>query len=124
MGTPATVDDYMAALPAGPRRTLEKLRATIKAIVPEATETISYQMPAFRLHGRFLVSFAAFKDHCSFFPASHRVVETLGHDVQPYLSGKGTLRFTVEEPIPAPLVRKIVKARIEETMEAAARKPE
>ena len=65
MATPTSVEDYLAALPEEPRTALEKLRKTIKAAAPDATETISYQMPAFKDHGRFLVSYAAFKDHCS-----------------------------------------------------------
>lgn len=116
MATPSSVEDYLAALPAGPRAALEELRKTIKAAAPEATETISYQMPAFQQDGRFLVSYAAFKDHCSLFPASGKVLEALGEELKPYFSGKGTLRFTAAEPIPAALVRKIVKVRIEETV--------
>jgi uncharacterized protein YdhG (YjbR/CyaY superfamily) len=71
-------------------------------------------MPAFKDHGRFLVSYAAFKDHCSLFPASKAVMESLGEELEPYFSGKGTLRFSVDEPIPSILVERIVKARIEE----------
>ncbi|HYT80817.1 MAG TPA: DUF1801 domain-containing protein [Actinomycetota bacterium] len=114
MATPTSVEDYLAAVPEKSRAALEKLRKTIKAAAPEATETISYQMPAFKDHGRFLVSYAAFKDHCSLFPASNAVMEALGEELNPYFSGKGTLRFTADKPIPAALVKKIVKARIEE----------
>jgi uncharacterized protein YdhG (YjbR/CyaY superfamily) len=114
MTTPTSVDGYLAAVPEGPRAALQRLRATIKAAAPEAIETISYQMPAFKLHGRFLVSYAAFKDHCSLFPASHAVTEVYGKELRPYLSGKGTIRFTVEKPLPEALVTKIVEARIEE----------
>ena len=114
MAGPTSVDDYLAAVPEGPRAALEKLRKTIKAAAPEATETISYQMPTFKLDGRFLVSYAAFKNHCSLFPASQAVLQAHGEAVKPYFSGRGTLRFTVEEPIPAGLVKKIVKTRIEE----------
>ena len=114
MAAPTGVDDYLAALPDAARAALEKLREVIKAAAPEATETISYQMPAFRVGGRFLVSYAAFKDHLSLFPASYAVMETLGDELEPYVSGKGTLRFTADKPIPAELVTKIVKARIEE----------
>jgi uncharacterized protein YdhG (YjbR/CyaY superfamily) len=81
---------------------------------PEATETIAYQMPAFKDHGRFLVSYAAFKDHCSLFPASYAVIEALGEELKPYFSGKGTIRFQAHKPLTAALVKKIVKARIEE----------
>jgi uncharacterized protein YdhG (YjbR/CyaY superfamily) len=111
---PTSVEDYLAALPEGQRVVLEELRKTIRAAAPEAIETISYQMPAFKEQGRFLVSYAAFKDHCSFFPASNAVIEALGEELKPYFSGKGTLRFTADKPLPAALVKKIVKARIEE----------
>ena len=114
MAAPTSVEDYLAALPAAERAALEKLRKTIKAAAPDATETISYQMPAFKEHGRFLVSYAAFKDHCSFFPASLAVIEAHKEELTPFVSGKGTLRFTPDEPIPAALVRKIVEARIAE----------
>lgn len=121
MATPPSVDAYLAALPAAPRNTLERLRKTIKAAAPEATETISYQMPAFKQDGRFLVSYAAFKNHCSLFPASARVLEEHGEELKPYFSGKGTLRFTTDNPIPTALVRKIVKTRIEENAALARR---
>ena len=114
MAAPTSVEDYLAALPEEPRAALEKLRKTIKAAAPQATETISYQMPAFKLHGRFLVYYAAFKDHCSLFPASKAVMEALREELKPYFSGKGTLRFHADKPIPAALVRKIVRVRIEE----------
>src|SRR5688500_18019315 len=114
MPGPTSVDDYLAALPEAPRAALEKLRETIKAAAPEATETISYQMPTFKQDGRFLLSYAAFKDHCSLFPASAKVLEAHGEELKPYFSGKGTLRFTADRPIPAALVKKIVKTRIEE----------
>ena len=71
-------------------------------------------MPAFKDHGRFLVSYAAFKDHCSLFPASKAVREALGEELEPYFTGKETIRFHADEPLPAPLVKKIVKTRIEE----------
>jgi uncharacterized protein YdhG (YjbR/CyaY superfamily) len=114
MAEPAGVEDYLAALPEDQRAALEKLRETIRAAAPEATETISYQMPTFKLRGRVLVYYAAFKDHCSLFPASEAVMEALGEELKPYFSGKGTLRFTPDKPIPVAIVKKIVKARIEE----------
>jgi len=114
MAGPTSVEDYLAALPQESRAALEKLRKTIRAAAPEATETISYQMPTFKDQGRFLVSYAAFKDHCSLFPASKAVMESHGEELKPYFSGKGTLRFTADKPIPAALVKKIVKTRIEE----------
>jgi uncharacterized protein YdhG (YjbR/CyaY superfamily) len=118
---PKSVDDYLAALPQEQRAALEKLRKTIRAAAPEATEAISYQMPAFKDHGRFLVSYAAFKDHCSLFPASYAVMEALEEELKPYFSAKGTLRFTPDKPIPAALVKKIVKARLRENAERGQR---
>ena len=117
MAGPETVEEYLAALPAPEREALERLRATIRSVVPEATESISYQMPAFKLHGRFLVSYAAFHDHCSMFPANDRVREACGDALTPYLSGKGTLRFSVDRPMPAALVKKIVRTRAKEALE-------
>lgn len=119
MTAPTSVEDYLAALPEEPRAALEKLRKTIKTAAPDAIETISYQMPAFKDQGRFLVSYAAFKDHCSLFPASEAVLEALGEELKPYFSGKGTIRFHADKPLPAALVKKIVKVRLEEN---AARK--
>ena len=78
MAASTSVEEYPAAFPEESRAALERLRKTIRAAAPEATETISYQMPAFKDHGRFLVSYAAFKDHCSLFPASNGVMEELG----------------------------------------------
>ena len=111
---PTSVDDYLAALPAEPRAALEQLRQTIKAAAPEATELISYQMPAFRDRGRLLVSYAAFKNHCSLFPMSMKVIEEHREELGPHYTGKGTIRFTADTPLPTALVEKLVKARIEE----------
>jgi uncharacterized protein YdhG (YjbR/CyaY superfamily) len=115
MAAPTSVEDYMAALPDERRAVLEELREAIKAAAPEATETIAYQMPAFRSHGRqFLVSYAAYKNHYSLFPASGAVVEALGEELTPYLAGKGTIRFPVDRPLPAALVTKVAKVRLAE----------
>ena len=120
MATPTSIEDYLAALPEEQRAALEQLRETIRAAAPRATEKISYAMPAFEQDGRFLVSYAAFKDHCSLYPASTAVMEALGAELETYFSGKGTLRFRADEPIPAALVKKIVRVRLEEN---AARRP-
>jgi len=121
MAAPTGVEDYLAALPVGSRAALEKLRKTIKAAAPGATEAISYQMPAFKDHGRVLVYYAAFKDHYSLFPASTAVMETLGDELKPYISGKATIRFEADKPLPTGLVKKIVRARLKEN--AARRDP-
>src|SRR6186997_378190 len=110
MGTPSTVDEYLAGLPEDRRAVMEALRRTVKAAAPDAAETIAYQMPALRSHGgQFLVSYAAYKRHYSLFPASGAVVEALGEELTPYLSGRGTIQFPAGEPIPTALVSKILK---------------
>jgi uncharacterized protein YdhG (YjbR/CyaY superfamily) len=114
MAAPTSVEDYLAALPEESRAALEKLRKTIKAAAPEATETIAYQMPAFKDHGRMLVYYAAFKNHCSLFPASMKVIEAHREELEPYYAVKGTIRFHADKPLPAALVMKLVKARLEE----------
>jgi uncharacterized protein YdhG (YjbR/CyaY superfamily) len=105
------VDEYMAQLPADRRAVMEQLRATIRAASPDATELISYNMPAFRLRGRFLVSYEAFKRHYSLFPWSDAMLEQLGEALRPYAVGKGTIRFPADEPIPVELVAGIVEIR-------------
>ena len=125
MGTPTTVDDYLAALPEERRAVMERLRQAIRAGAPEATETIAYGMPAFRSHGgRFLVSYDAYKNHYSLFPASEPVVEALGDEVRPYLAGKGTIRFPADAPLPAALVTEIVKIRFAENARQKSRRGE
>ncbi len=114
MTTPTTVDEYLARLTAPYRNALQTLRQDIRAAAPDATDTISYQMPAFRIYGRVLVSYAAFKDHCSLFPMSMAVIEANKEALQPYLSGKATIRFSVEQPLPTALVERIVHARVAE----------
>ena len=114
MAAPASVEEYLAALPEESRAALETLRRTIKAAAPEATETISYGMPTFRNDGRSLVAYAAFKDHCSLFPLSTKVIAAHRKELEPYSTGKGTIRFHPDTPLPASLVKKLVKARIEE----------
>src|SRR5687768_117384 len=118
---PKTVDDYLAALPEEARATLEKLRKTIKAVAPKATEVISYQMPMYKQHG-MLVGFAAFKDHCSFFPGA-KPIAIYKDELKAYKTSKGTIRFPIGKPLPAALVKKLVKTRIAEN-EAAFKKKE
>lgn len=108
-----TIDAYIARAPPKFRATLKGLRKTIKAAAPDAEEVISYKMPAFRQQGA-LVYFAAFEDHCSLFVASDEVRRKFSAELEPFKSGKGTLRFTPERPLPADLVTRIVKARVAE----------
>jgi uncharacterized protein YdhG (YjbR/CyaY superfamily) len=108
----ALIDATLAALPADQRAALQTLRQTIAAAAPEAEEAISYSMPAFRYHGRPLVSYAAFKAHCSFFPMSSALIETHRDELAGFATAKGTLRFTPEHPLPDDLVELIVHERM------------
>ena len=111
----ASVDEYLATLSQDDQAALESMRATIKAAAPEADESIAYDMPAFRSHGRqFLVSYAAYKRHYSLFPASEGVRTELGAEIEPYLSGRGTIRFPAGKPIPLDLVERVVRIRVRE----------
>ena len=114
------VDEYLAGVPKEARVTLEKLRKTIKAAAPMASEVISYQMPMYKHHG-MVVGFAAFKDHCSIFPGS-AVMDAYKEELKGYDTSKGTIRFPANKPLPAALVKKLVKARIAENEARANRK--
>ena len=119
MGHPAKdVDAYIAAAPANARKALRALRSTVKAAAPAAEEVISYGMPAYKHHGQ-LVYFAAFEDHCSFFPGSKRILKTFSRELKPFDASVGTIRFSPENPLPAALVKKIVRLRIAENEERA-----
>jgi uncharacterized protein YdhG (YjbR/CyaY superfamily) len=113
-GKAKTVDDYLATvLDADKRAALQKLRQTIKSAAPKAEECISYQIPAFRLNG-MLVGYGATRNHCAFYLMSASTVETYKNDLKEYDTSKGTIRFQPDSPLPAALVRKLVKARIVE----------
>jgi uncharacterized protein YdhG (YjbR/CyaY superfamily) len=107
------IDDYLAALSDEQRAALQKLRKTIRAAAPKAEECISYQLPAFRLNG-LLVAFGATANHCAFYPMSASTVATHKQELVGYDTSKGTIRFQPDKPLPAALVRKMVKARIAE----------
>jgi uncharacterized protein YdhG (YjbR/CyaY superfamily) len=118
-GKPQTIDEYLAPLSNEKRAALEKLRRAIKSAAPKAEECISYQIPAFRLGGRLLVAFGAAANHCAFYPGS-APVEAHKEELKAYDTSKGTIRFQSATPLPATLVRKLVKTRI---AEHAARQP-
>ena len=121
MAEATTVDEYLAALPEDARAAMTTLRSTIRAAAPGATEAISYHMPGFEVDGRLLVSYGAFKRHCSVFPASQAVRDALGAELEPYFTGRGTIRFAAGRPIPVGLVEKIVRARLQESAARARR---
>ena len=110
-GAPKNVDQYLAGVPEPGRSTLKKVRAVIRSAVPaEATECISYGMPAFK-HKGVLVWFAAFSDHCSLFPTG-AVIEAFKEELRGFSTSKGTIHFPTDKPLPATLVKKLVKARV------------
>ena len=110
------INAYLKTVPPGSRAVLRKLRAAIKAAAPGAEEGISYRIPVFKFHGP-LVFFAAFEDHCSLFVPGKALVASLKSELRDYYTSGATIHFTPEHPLPMPLVRKIVKARIEHNLE-------
>src|SRR6266487_3449451 len=116
---PKTIDDYLAPLRSEKRVALENLRTAIQSAAPKAQECISYGIPAFRIDGRLLVAFGAAANHCAFYPGAYPITAHRG-ELEAYDTSKGTIRFQARSPLPAKLVRKLVKARI---AEHAARQP-
>jgi uncharacterized protein YdhG (YjbR/CyaY superfamily) len=109
-----SIDEYLAGVSGEQRAALQKLRKTIKAVVPKAEECINYGVAAFRLDGKVLVGFGAAKNHCTFFPMSGRTVHDHKDDLKEYETSKGAIRFQPGNPLPVALVRKLIKARIAE----------
>src|SRR5437867_7221604 len=116
---PGNIDEYLAGLSHEKRAALEKLRRAIKSAAPKAEECISYQIPAFRLGGRMLVAFGAAANHCAFYPGAFPL-KAHKDELKVYDTSKGTIRFQASNPLPAALVRKLVKTRI---TEKAAQQP-
>lgn len=118
--TTETVDDYLAALPPKEREVLGELRETIRSAAPEATEAISYGIPLYTQNGH-LVGFGAFKHHCSLFVTNSEVRERFAKELEPYTINHTTIRFPVDDPLPASLVERIVRWRIAENEGRRAR---
>jgi uncharacterized protein YdhG (YjbR/CyaY superfamily) len=108
-----TIDEYLRPLPTDKRAALQKLRRAIRAAAPAAVECISYQIPGFRLDGRLLVSFGAASKHCAFYPGA-APIRLHRQALKNYETSKGTVRFDAARPLPAALVRKLVRTRIAE----------
>ena len=121
---PQTVDEYLTSVPEPGRSTLKKMRKAIRSMVPaEAAEVISYRIPAFRYEGA-LVCYAAFSDHCSFFPMDASLIVKFKKELKGYPTAKGTIQFPLDKPFPEKLLRKFVKARIAKNEEKTRRKRE
>jgi uncharacterized protein YdhG (YjbR/CyaY superfamily) len=106
-----SIDEYIASFPEGVQKTLEELRATIKAAAPNAEEKISYQIPTFTLNGRHLVYFAGWKKHISMYPIPLGT-EAFQNELAPYVAGKGTLKFPLDKPLPLKLISEIVRLSV------------
>ncbi|SRR6476660_2005139 len=111
-GAPKDIDEYLAGIPEPARTTLNKVRAAIRSAAPaEATEAISYGIPTFKYKGS-LIAFAAFSNHCSLFPMSGSVIEMFKDELKAFQTSKGTIRFPMDKPLSAALLKKMVKARV------------
>ena len=108
------IDEYLVDASPSSRALLQKLRETIHALVPEVEECISYGMPAFRYQGRIIAGFQATSKGCSYYPFSGTTLKTLAGDIEPYSKTKSALHFGLDKPLPASLVRKLLKARMAE----------
>jgi uncharacterized protein YdhG (YjbR/CyaY superfamily) len=112
---PTTVAEYIAAQPAPTKRVLQTLRTTIRKALPKSEEVISYQIPAYRLHGKTVIHFAGWKKHYSLYPATSELIAKFAKELEPYeVNDKGTIRFPLSEPVPVKLIERIAKFRAKE----------
>lgn len=114
---PQTMDEYIAGYPKKVQQLLQKVRSTISKAAPDAKEAMKYGIPTFTLNGN-LVHFGAYKEHIGFYPAPAGIAE-FKQELKPYLGGKGTVKFPLDEPIPFGLITKIVKFRVKKNLEKA-----
>jgi uncharacterized protein YdhG (YjbR/CyaY superfamily) len=120
-GSAANVDEYLAQQPVVVQQTLAKMRKIIKAAVPAAEEVISYQIPTYKLNGP-VAAFAGFKNHCSYFAMSHGVMTALAEELKPYDTSGVTIRFPVDKPLPATLIKKLIAEKMKENKQRHAAK--
>ena len=116
----STIDEYIADFPADVQAVLQKIRQTIQKAAPKAEETISYQIPAFRLNDRILIYFAGFKNHVSIYPAPRGAAE-FKDKLERYKGGKGTVQFPLEKRIPYELIRRVVKFKVKQNLDRTAK---
>ena len=111
-----TIDEYIATFPNDVQVVLKKIRQTIRKAAPKATESISYQMPTFKLNGKYLVYFAGWKNHIGFYPIPS-AVKAFEKELMPYKRAKGSVQFPFDQPIPYDLIKKIVEFRVKESLQ-------
>jgi len=116
------IDEYIYSQTDEVKLILEKIRQIIQSVAPDALEIISYGMPAFKAHGRMLVYFAGFKNHCSLFPANAGLIAKMETELKNYKTSKGTIQFEFNKPLPIALIKKIVKIRVKENLEKSKKK--
>jgi uncharacterized protein YdhG (YjbR/CyaY superfamily) len=109
-----SIDAYLSDVPPEKKAALQKVRALVKKTVPKATETMAWGMPMFKYNGKYVLGFCAFKEHCSIFPMSGRILTRYKPKLDAFAMSKGTIRFTPDKPIPASIVKAIVKDRMKE----------
>lgn len=119
--TATSIDEYLTEFPPDVRERLERMRALISEVAPEATETIAYAMPTFDLNGRHLVHFAGFAHHIGFYPVP-TALEAFKDDLKAYKQGKGSVQFPLDQPLPEDLIRRVVEFRVAENMRKPAKK--
>jgi len=112
------IDEYLANLDEPKRTTLQQLRQTIRSVLPQAEEGISYGLPAFRLQGKVIAGFAAFKNHLSYLPHSGSVFAEMPDDVAGYVTSKGALQFPIDRPLPKGLVKRLIAIRLKQVSES------
>lgn len=109
----SVIDDYLKNIPADQKAELERIRTIVKDMVPDAEETIGYGMPVFKVKGKYLIGMCNFKDHLSIFPGSE-AIEVLAEQIKGYKTAKGTVQFTLENPLPEEVIRHIVQFRLDD----------
>jgi uncharacterized protein YdhG (YjbR/CyaY superfamily) len=114
-----SVDEYIKTFPPSTQKVLHSVRKTIKEVIPDAEEVISYQIPTFKLNGKYIIYFAGWANHISVYPKP-RGSESLNKQLAKFKGGKGTVQFPLDKPIPLPLVKKIVKYRLKDTLEKSS----
>jgi len=119
---PKDIDEYIARFPLDIQESLEQIRMTIKKVVPEAEETISYGIPTFNLNGTYLIYFAAYKNHIGFYPIPGAIAQVDKGFASYKTSGKGTIQFPLNKPMPLNLITKLVKFKVKENIEKVAKK--
>lgn len=118
---PSSIDEYIGNFPEDVQGILHEIRAVIRHVVPEATETISYDMPTFNLNGTYLIYFAGWKKHVALYPVSEKTARTLASELSGYKGTKGSVHFPLNKPMPIELIRKITELRLAENQAAAGR---